>query len=375
MRGLLMLPAGLCLLAGLDAALVLAGVWAPVPSARLADVHGPVMVLGFLGTLIALERAVALRHPLAFAAPVLLGAGGLTLVAGAPRTLGFLLLAQGLLALVVVYLALHRRSGAVVVAVELTGAALAACAVVVLLVGPVSRALPALIAFIVLTIAAERVELARIAMPASGETVLGVFAAVIALATALALAAPGVGVRLLAALLLALVAWLLRHDVARRLIRSRGLPRFSAAALLAAYAWLAFAGLALLGSGPVDSGPVYDAVVHAVFLGFAMSMVMAHAPVIFPAVLRRPLPYRRALWLPLVVLHVGLWVRVVPGDMVGVRALWRGGAITTVVALLAFVAVAVTIGVAAGARRASRRTAGTSGRTPATPSALVEEKA
>jgi hypothetical protein len=38
-----------------------------------------------------------------------------------------------------------------------------------------------------------------------------------------------------------------------------------------------------------------DAVIHAAFLGFAMSMVMAHAPVIPPAVLRRPLPYHAAL--------------------------------------------------------------------------------
>ena len=41
-------------------------------------------------------------------------------------------------------------------------------------------------------------------------------------------------------------------------------------------------------------GPAYDAVVHAVFLGFTLSMIMAHAPVILPAVLRRPLPYRPA---------------------------------------------------------------------------------
>jgi len=42
----------------------------------------------------------------------------------------------------------------------------------------------------------------------------------------------------------------------------------------------------------VRDGGGYDAVVHAIFLGFVISMVMAHAPVILPAVLRRPLPYR-----------------------------------------------------------------------------------
>ena len=58
---LLIVGGGLALLAGLDAALTLAGLPAPVGSPRLAALHGPLMVLGFLGTVISLERAVALR--------------------------------------------------------------------------------------------------------------------------------------------------------------------------------------------------------------------------------------------------------------------------------------------------------------------------
>ncbi|BFO21058.1 hypothetical protein SHKM778_74460 [Streptomyces sp. KM77-8] len=42
---------------------------------------------------------------------------------------------------------------------------------------------------------------------------------------------------------------------------------------------------------------------HAVFLGFVMSMIMAHAPVILPAVLRRPLPYHPGLALAAWLLH------------------------------------------------------------------------
>lgn len=48
-------------LAGLDAALLRLGIAAPVPSETLAAAHGILMVYGFLGTAIALERAVALR--------------------------------------------------------------------------------------------------------------------------------------------------------------------------------------------------------------------------------------------------------------------------------------------------------------------------
>lgn len=52
----LLVPGGLALLAGLDAALLRLGLGAPVVSDRWADVHGPLMVLGFVGTLVALER-------------------------------------------------------------------------------------------------------------------------------------------------------------------------------------------------------------------------------------------------------------------------------------------------------------------------------
>ena len=120
---------GASLLAGLDAALVALGVWAPVPAAHLPGVHGMVMVLGFMGTLISLERAQALRQPWAYLAPALLGSGGITLAAGLP-VLGQLLLVQGAVAFLAVYLALWRRAPLPLVAVQVlsTIPALAAAA-------------------------------------------------------------------------------------------------------------------------------------------------------------------------------------------------------------------------------------------------------
>ena len=72
-RLIFLIPAGVALLAGLDAGLLLLGLPAPVTTERLPDAHGMVMVLGFVGTVIALERAVALRRAAGFAAPALLG--------------------------------------------------------------------------------------------------------------------------------------------------------------------------------------------------------------------------------------------------------------------------------------------------------------
>lgn len=190
---------------------------------------------------------------------------------------------------------------------------------------------------------------------------LGVLAAAV-----LALLNPDAGTRVLAVVLLLLTGWLARFDVARRTIRSRGLPRFSAAALLLGYAWLAVAALLWLLTGAglsADAGAAgpspRDGALHAVFLGFTMSMVMAHAPVILPSVLRRPLPYRRVLWAPLVVLHGALIVRV-GADLLGLRAPWVVASVVTVIAVLGFVATAAWCTVTA-----SR------GRPPATASAYA----
>lgn len=370
-RAIFLLPAGLAMLAGLDAALLLLGLSAPVSATRLADLHGMLMVVGFLGTLIALERAVALRQGWGYAAPGLLGAGALTLLTPAPETLGKLLLVDGTLVLVGVYAALFRRNRDDVVLVELLGAAHLAIATVLWLVLPIPYLLPWLVGFIVLTVTAERVELARLSMPATGGRTLVLFASALSTAMVLSLFWPDLGARATGLTLVGFVLWLLRHDVARRTIRTTGLPRFSAAALLGGYAWLLLAGLAWLGWGAAGPGDTaYDVVVHSVFLGFAISMVMAHAPIILPAVLRKPLPYRPVMWIPLVLMHVGLAVRIGAGDLAGSRAWWQAGSVANVTALLLFVVVAA-VSVALGTRRPTARTR----RVASTPSVDADQQA
>lgn len=66
------------------------------------------MVLGFVGALIALERAVALRRAVAFASPALHGLGWVLLLTALPIRLGQTHLVAGAATLVVVYLPLWR---------------------------------------------------------------------------------------------------------------------------------------------------------------------------------------------------------------------------------------------------------------------------
>ena len=336
-----LVPAGLCLLIGLDAALVLLGVPAPVRADRLPDVHGMLLVFGFVGTLVSLERAVALGRRAGYLAPGLFGAGGVLLVSPAPLAVGQTLLVLGAAALVGVYVPLWQRQQDDAVLVQAFGAVLGTGALLMWRGGvPVPHLLPWLAGFVVLTIAGERLELARIAMGRSAGTRLLLLSVGVVGGVVASLLWPVPGHALLGLALLAFVGWLARHDVARVTIRTTGLTRFMAASMLAGYVWLAVAGATWTLAGTAYDGPAYDVVVHAVFLGFTISMIMAHAPVILPAVVRRPLPYHPAMLVPAGLLQLSLAVRLWCGDAYHVDTAVKVGGVLNVVALLGFVAVA-----------------------------------
>lgn len=351
-RAVFLAPAAFALLVGLDAALMLIGLPAPLRADRLPEVHGVLLVLGFVGTLIALERAVALRRAPGFLAPGLLGLGAVLLLSPVPLPAGKALLTAGAAALTGVYAALWRRQRDEAVLVQALGAVAATGAALLWLGGvPVPLLLPWLVGFVVLTIGGERLELARIDMgPTAGRTLLVLACALLAALVA-ALLWPRPGAPLFGLALLVLGGWLAVHDAARRTIRGAGAARFMAGCMLAGYAWLGVAGATWLLGGAVTDGPRYDVVIHSVFLGFTISMIMAHAPTILPAVLRRPLPYTPLLIAPAALLHASLALRLWIGDGYGIHAAWQAGGALNIAALLLFLAVAGWSGATAGRHR------------------------
>lgn len=172
-RAVLMVPAGMSLFVGLDAALLLLGLPAPVRADRLPEVHGMVQVFGFVGILVALERAVALRRTAGFVAPLSLGGGSLLLLSPLGRGMGGTLLVLGAVALTAVYVPLWRRTRDDAVLVQALGAVLATSAALLYLGGlPVSDTVPWMAGFVVLTIAGERLELARLGVGSAAGPVL-----------------------------------------------------------------------------------------------------------------------------------------------------------------------------------------------------------
>lgn len=90
-RSFIMTLGGFALLSALWAGLFRLGWELPMPN-TLATLHGPLMVSGFLGILISLERSTALESKWAYLVPILSGIGVLALIAGVPSSFGTILM-------------------------------------------------------------------------------------------------------------------------------------------------------------------------------------------------------------------------------------------------------------------------------------------
>jgi hypothetical protein len=301
-RAPLLLSGAAALVAGAWTGLMRVGAAPPVLSCPME--HGPLMVSGFLGAVIALERAVAARADWAFAGPLFCGAGTVLLLAGFGGA-GALGLAAGSAVVLVVLVLVTLRAPQLHHAVLALSALVWLGGNVLLALGrPAFEVVALWQVFLVGTIAAERLELTRV-VPRSTRAV-PLFVAVMALLVGGALASLRVrdlGLRVLGAGEVGLAVWLWRYDIARRTVKQAGLTRFVAAALLSGYAWLAVGGGLALAFGHPMAGPRYDAMLHAVLVGFVFSMIFGHAPIIVPAVLGVRVAFSPGFYVHLALLH------------------------------------------------------------------------
>ena len=361
--------------AGIWTGLARLGVALPGGVPAIADFHGALMISGFLGTLISLERAVALQgipiepigmpsrflrfaHVLIgkpvptfpghargrgwpYAAPALSSLGALALLAGMPglAVLGFIA-ASAVLLLASAWIALRQRALFTIV-LTVGAACWTAGTLCWLLRYPTPAVVGWWLDFLVLTIAAERLELGRLASPPRSSEITFAGAVLLLLIGAargeLAQALTSNWAPFTALGLLACAAWLLRHDIARRTVRIAGQPRFSAVAILLGHGWLGVAGLWLLVAPPGTAAFSYDAAVHAITIGFVLSMIFGHAPIILPAVTGLRLRHCNLAYLSLAVLHVSVVARLA-GDLIERPNLRVASGMLTVIALAGYAA-------------------------------------
>jgi hypothetical protein len=304
----------------------------PVGSTELALVHGPLMICGFFGTVIGLERAVALGKPWGYGAPLFTALGGILLIAGYFQTGASLLLAGSLVFAAMSLAVILRQREIFTCVLGLGGLTWAAGNLLWLTGGDAAGSVPLWASFLVLTIAGERLELSRFLPPWRWRTPT-LFPPLLVLLAGLLLGSW----KVFGAGLALLTLWSLINDVVRRTIRQPGLTRYVAVCLLSGYAWALAAGLMMTTLPPGPSGVLYDAALHALFVGFVFAMVFGHAPVILPAVLRVAVPYKPVFYLPLALLHASLTLRVA-GDLMDLHPVRQWGGLANAAAIAVFIA-------------------------------------
>ena len=343
-RLITVLTVAVALLGGLGAGLARLGWPMDHLSQGLMLLHGPLMISGFLGTLICLERAVALasRYSWSFAVPLVNAAGAVALlVAGETLAAKLLLIvsSSGLLLLFALLLRLHPLRYMVVMSL---GALAWLLGNVLWLAGyPLYQVVHLWTAFLLLTIVGERLELSRVRrLTAAIENMFTFAIAVYLVGVILVIFNLDAGIRLsgLGALLMAV--WLLHYDVARYTIRRTGLARYIAACLLLGYVWLGTGGVIGMWQGALYAGPIYAALLHAYLLGFVFSMIFGHAPIILPAVTGLRLDYHPIVYGHFLLLHTTLVYRMV-GYLTMDFTMQQWGGLLNVAAVLLFLGVTI----------------------------------
>jgi hypothetical protein len=323
------------MLFGLLTGLARIGFLLPSAIAGAAELHAAFMISGFLGTLISLERAVALGRWWAYMAPIASAAGVIALLIATASQAALLFLSASLILLVGTLTVLVRQRALFVVLLAVAAACWGVGTLDWLSGGASPDVAGWWLNFLVLTVAAERLELSRLLKPPRVHSV------VVALsASALVVGASrhelSVGVALCSGFgLLVLTVWLVRYDVALRTIRQSGQPRFSATCMLAGYGWLAVAATLLLTAPPSINAFSYDAAIHAITIGFVFSMIFGHAPIILPAVIGIRIRYTSLAFVPLALLHLSVVMRIA-GDVGELLTLRRLSGLAAILAVAAY---------------------------------------
>lgn len=273
--------------------------------------HGAVMVGGFLGTLITLEKVIPLKKRAYLVVPVISGLSILPFIKGMFIT-GTSLLVAASIGFVIIYLVYLSRQHALFLYIMLGGAVCWLIGNILLLHGRFfPAAFPWWMGFLLLTIVGERIELSKF-LPVTDRTrgfLLGFLGLVV---VGFIIPFHQYGSYIAAVGMIGVAVWLMRYDMVSVSLRKTGLTRFIGYALMCGYCALLLEGVFLLTLPNVAFS--YDIIVHTFFLGFVFSMIFAHGPIILPGVLGLAVkPYHPFLYVPLVLLISSLLIRIVSG--------------------------------------------------------------
>lgn len=316
------------------------GVWAGVirlgfdlPGVDWATLHGPLMVGGFVGTVIGIERSILSGNGLWWIIPQLSGVSVVTWIMGFAREAPWLLAGASALLMVMQGIHLFRAGLSWLSAIQLAGAVCFLGGNLRLLLDPFLPAIvPWWMGFVLCFILATRLAYTSFREPFARWLVrsgLLVYLAGILIPFHLD------GYYLTGSGLILIAVGMIVTEAGSGRVPATAFDVYSIAALVAAWWWLLIAGIGLLFWKEHLYG--YDATIHAFFLGFLFSMVFLHAlgKAAALASLAHP-PFHPVLFVWLVLLSASLAVRIFAGDILLMEVVKRWAGIFNGVSILGF---------------------------------------
>lgn len=327
----------LSLFSGIWGGLSRMGMSLDLPYPNMVAFHGVLMVSGFLGTLIILERAAALEWTPGYFFALLSGFGAFIVGTGWGIEAGMvmvILAGMGLLGMYVFILSRQPTWHALIMA--LGGTLWFFGDIFWLQAYPFAYTANLWAGFLILTVVGERIELSRMVQTSdSKRSQAGVLSIIFMLGLLIHVMWTYTGVIIAASSLIILAVWLLRNDLARFTIKQTGLPKYMAFCLLSGFIWLIVGSVISVLYLKFPDHLYYDAYLHSFFLGFIFSMIFAHAPVIFPSLTGREVGYYDRFYIHYLLLQVSLIIRLA-GDFMSDNMIRELGGILNGLAIVIF---------------------------------------
>jgi len=306
------IPAVFALLAGIYGALLRLGFPLPIFLYWYSRDHGALFICGFLGTLISLERAAALVKSWTYIAPSFSAFSAIFLVLNAPPMFAKISASLASFFLISLYLNILKKQISKASIVMTIAAFDWLIGNLFWLKGYSVKELGLWwISFLILTIAGERLELSRLLKTTKISNLIFLIIIILINAGAtLSYSFPYFATKIYGISIIALSFWLVKNDIAKKSLKQKNLLKFISITLIVGFLWLGLGGLIILFKS-FDSPYDYDAFLHSILLGFVFSMIFAHAPIMLPSLFSISINFTSLMYMPLILLHSSLIVRVV----------------------------------------------------------------
>lgn len=275
--------------------------------------HGTIMASGFFGTLLMLEKCLAMPSKKYLFIPFANGISIIFLYLGFPH-LALSLMTLASAAMCGVGFEMKRMAKQNLYWLIIIGFfCLFAGNLFLLLTGLFQASAILWMCFLLFIIVAERLELTRFLNVSSSQKKL--------LWIAFALILTGVGPYhyfgnyIFGIGLIGIALWLLKFDIAFKSLTQKGQSAYSAITMITGYFWLIVSAYFIIKTDIYNHFD-YDALLHSFFLGFTFSMIFAHVPIIFPALFNLRIKiYHPFYYVVMVLMNLSVIARIVSDQL------------------------------------------------------------